>query len=84
MFQVISDSLNNTISLSPTHLINVKDSGYINARQLKVGDTLRAFSAKLNEFNDFKVASIQFVIKKGLMAPLTNEGTILVNNCIAR
>lgn len=76
MFQVVSDSLNNTISLSNTHLINVKGIGYINARSLKVGDTLRFFST---QFNDFKVASIRFELKKGLIAPLTNEGTILVN-----
>ncbi len=79
MFQIIYDSMNNSISLTNSHLIFVKDQGYINAGKIKIGDTLRIYSNKNLKFKDFQVKRISFDIKKGFIAPLTNQGTLLVN-----
>ena len=80
MFLILSDSKNNSISLSSSHLLFTKEAGYVNAVKVKLGDTLRHYSVDKQEFVDLKVTSIRFELKRGYTAPLTNEGTILVNN----
>ena len=80
MFQILSDSKNNSISLSSSHLVFTKEAGYTNAVKVKLGDTLRHYSVDKQEFVDLKVTSIRFELRRGYTAPLTNEGTILVNN----
>ena len=80
MFQVLSDKNNKSISLSSTHLLYVKDAGYIFASKIKNGDALRTYSYEEERFVDFVVDKIDFQLKIGYIAPLTNEGTILVNN----
>ncbi len=78
IFQVITDTLNKTsISLSPSHLIHINGVNYVQARKVKLGDTLRLFNGK--GFEDVVVGSINFEIDYGFTAPLTNAGTILVN-----
>jgi hypothetical protein len=79
IFQVFTDANNRTISLTNSHLLFVKNSGYINAAKVNIGDVLRVYSYETNELADFKVKQISFEIKRGFIAPLTNEGTILVN-----
>lgn len=80
MFQIIGDKSNeNLISLSNSHLINIKNVGYVNAAKVKLGDVLRVYSTRTEKFEELTVESIRFEIKKGFVAPLTNEGTILVN-----
>ena len=80
MFHVISDAENkNSISLSANHLINVKNLGYIHASKVKIGDILRSYSDEKQAFKDLIVSSIKFEFKTGYTAPLTNEGTVLVN-----
>lgn len=80
MFQIIHDSNGNSISLTGTHLINVVGKGYVKAASISIGDRLRIYSDQDREFKEFKVAKIDFDFKSGFTAPLTQSGTILVNN----
>lgn len=80
MFQVLFDKSNKSISLSTTHLVYAKHAGYIYASKIKTGHVLRIYSYDEGQFIDFVVDRIDFQIKDGYIAPLTNEGTILVNN----
>jgi hypothetical protein len=74
------DSNDNYISLTSSHLIYVEEVGYTKASNVKVGNRLRMYSHAANRLVDFVVAKISYDIKEGFVAPLTNEGTLLVNN----
>ena len=80
MFQTFYNEKNDYISLTSSHLIYVIDKGYIKAEKVRLDDLLRVYSNQENKFNNFVVKRINFEFKKGFIAPLTNEGTILVNN----
>lgn len=79
MFQVFYDLNENQISLTGSHLIYVLEKGYVKANHVRIGDKLRIYSEKENIFKEFKVKRIDYQIKEGFIAPLTNHGTILVN-----
>lgn len=73
------DSIKNKISLTGSHLIYVLSKGYIKASEVRIGDKLRTFSVNDKAFKEFEVKQIDFQIKEGFIAPLTDHGTILVN-----
>jgi hypothetical protein len=79
MFQEFYDKNQNHVSLSSSHLIYVQGKGYIKAAHVQIGDKLRVFGAKQSRFVDFEVKRIDFQVKVGYVAPLTREGTLLVN-----
>lgn len=80
MFQIFHDSNGNSISLTSTHLIKLDErGGYVSAGSIKLGDMLRIYSKKEATFVNFEVKRIEFEMKMGFTAPLTQEGTILVN-----
>lgn len=54
--------------------------GYVNAASIKLNDLLRVYSQEEKKMTEFKVIKIEFDVKTGFVAPLTQEGTILVNN----
>ena len=73
------DTANNQISLTNAHLIYVKSIGYTKVSDVKLGDILRINSSPQTEFVDFLVSRITYDLKEGFIAPLTAEGTLLVN-----
>ena len=79
MFQTFHDSQGRQISLTSSHLIYVKEKGFVKAKHVIVGDSLQIFSLKLNRLTDFIVSRVSFELKTGFIAPLTNQGTLLVN-----
>lgn len=79
MFQIFSDSNGRSISLTSTHLLNVLERGYVSAGSIHVGERLRVYSAERHAFDELKVERIEFDMKTGFSAPLTQAGTILVN-----
>lgn len=69
------------IELSKRHLIQHRQNGFVWSEQLKVGDEiLVAPNSDKNITQWESILTIQEVEKQGLMAPLTEQGTILVNN----
>ena len=81
MFQTFYDDADykNQISLTSSHLIYVKEKGFIKAASVNVGDHLQIYSEKTKRLTDFKVSRINYELKRGYIAPLTNQGTLLVN-----
>ena len=79
MFQTFHDSQGRKVSLTSSHLIYVKEKGFVKATNVVVGDSLQIFSLKLNRLTDFFVSRVSFELKTGFIAPLTNQGTLLVN-----
>lgn len=73
------DVSNNQISMTNSHLIYVKSMGYMKVSDVQLGDVLRIYSNEKNDFEDFKVNRISYEVKNGFIAPLTLQGTLLVN-----
>lgn len=72
---------NSLIELSKRHLINQRQNGFIWAENLHEGDEILVVSSNIqNETEWEEVLEITDVYKQGLMAPLTEQGTIIVNN----
>lgn len=69
------------IELSQRHLIHQRKDGFIWAEKLNQGDEILVVGS--NHDNDTQweeVLEIGDISKQGLMAPLTEQGTIIVNN----
>lgn len=72
---------NSLIELSKRHLINQRQNGFIWAEKLQEGDEILVVSSNTqNETEWEEILEITDVFKQGLMAPLTEQGTIVVNN----
>ena len=69
------------IDLSARHLIHRRTDGFVWAEKLSKGDEILVLSSKhLNKSNWEQITEITEVNKQGLLAPLTEQGTIVVNN----
>ncbi|CAF1046306.1 unnamed protein product [Rotaria sp. Silwood1] len=72
---------NSIVELSKRHLIHQRKDGFIWAEKLIEGDEILVLSSTYdNETQWEKIIEITDVHKQGLMAPLTEQGTIIVNN----
>ncbi len=72
---------NSVIELSKRHLIHQRQNGFIWAEKLMKGDEILVLSSHdENEIQWEEIIEITDVYKQGLMAPLTEQGTIIVNN----
>jgi hedgehog protein len=72
---------NALIELSDRHLIHHRKDGFIWAENLKKGDEILVVSPKHGNKTTYEsIIDIDEIEKEGLMAPLTEQGTIIVNN----
>lgn len=74
-----------TFTVTSNHLLlagSLKDMKTIYAKELKIGDTLLLGNSN-NTIIEDNVIDIQTVLKTGVFAPLTQAGTLLVNDMIA-
>lgn len=72
---------NSIIELSKRHLIHHRYNGFIWSERLIQGDEILVVSSNYeNETQWEEIIEITDVNKQGLMAPLTEQGTIIVNN----
>jgi len=72
---------NAAIELSDRHLIHRRHDGFVWAEKLNKGDEILVLSSKhANKTYWEEIIDIDQIEKQGLMAPLTEEGTIIVNN----
>jgi len=72
---------NAVIELSARHLIERQNDGFVWAEKLEKGDEILVLSSKHeNKTYWEEIINIDEVDKQGLMAPLTEQGTIIVNN----
>ena len=72
---------NAVIELSDRHLIHRHADGFVWAEKLNPGDKILILSSKYSNQTTYdEILEITEVNKKGLMAPLTEQGTIIINN----
>jgi hypothetical protein len=72
---------NARIELSRRHLIRHRQQGFIWAEKFTVGDDILVLSADHDNQTQWEeILQINELTKQGLMAPLTEQGTIVVNN----
>merc|ERR1712151_454672 len=72
-----TDKTSSFIEISPDHLIDVNGS-MLPASSVKVGDLLQG-----NDKGSMIVSKIRNIRRRGVYAPFTESGTILVNNVLA-
>ena len=73
----ITTEENSSIEISSRHLIYANQNGnlkYVWPKDLKVGDCLIK-----NDKSEQKITQIEQVVKQGRYAPLSNNGTLVVN-----
>jgi len=66
------------LEISPSHMVNIGNNQYVPVSTLKKGDMIQLVSGDV-----VPVKSIKKVTRKGLYAPFTNSGKIVVNNIVA-
>lgn len=66
------------LHLSKRHLIERRNDGFVWAETLRVNDEILVVSSNKTAWE--KIIEITELDKQGLMAPLTEQGTIIVNN----
>lgn len=83
-FLSIELSSGRTLTLTPTHLVllrHAKNVRTVFAENIKIGDVLLVSDANNNIIED-SVVEINGVIRTGVYAPLTEIGTVIVNDVI--
>jgi len=71
------------LTLSSHHLISAKPLGFVYAKHVRPDHEVRVYNEDQNTFNLAKVVSVELVTKQGLHAPLSMEGTLVVNDVYA-
>ena len=67
------------MSLTSDHLIYERTAGYIKAEYVKLNDELQVIVSNNGSFLFSKVISINEKIENGFIAPLTENGNLIVN-----
>ncbi|CAF4513790.1 unnamed protein product [Rotaria sp. Silwood1] len=81
-FKQVTTSTGRQLSLSTSHLIPTDQHGYVMAKNIRIGMNIYAMNDNGILISE-TVSNISDVIKQGYIAPLTEEGTIIVNNVAA-
>lgn len=86
-FIKISTRSNRSIKVSHSHLVAVTGGGgggggFKWASQLRIGDLMQIYDYSRGQFIQDEVKSIEFELVDGFSAPLTSEGTILVEDIL--
>lgn len=83
-FVNIETNSGKSITLSPYHLIQTLETGYVFSKDVKINQTLQTYDDSKNTFQLSQVRNISFdTAGVGIYAPLTNEGTIIVDDVFA-
>ena len=79
----IKTSKEKAITLSRYHMVYTKESEYIFAKDVHENQTLVVYDQLKNKFEDSLVTKVSLGSDIGVYAPLTNEGTIVVDDVFA-
>lgn len=73
------------LELSPSHLVLTTHEHWIPAEKIKIGDNLITINNIVQQKtnNTLRVHSIDIVFRRGVYAPFTASGTIVVNDIVA-
>jgi hedgehog protein len=82
MFKQVTTVSGRQLSLTSSHLLPTETHGYVMAKNIRVGMNIYVM-----DDNDMliteTISNVIDVVKQGYIAPLTSEGTLIVNNVAA-
>ena len=82
MFKQLTTIFGQQLSLTSTHLLPTDGHGYIMAKDIRVG--MNIYVPDDDGFLTIEtISNVIDVVKQGYIAPLTQEGTLIVNNIAA-
>jgi hypothetical protein len=76
--QIYSNDTNAPLEISPDHLILLDSKHWVPAGTLRVGDVLTK-----GDGSSVAIIHIRYVMRKGIFAPFTKSGSIVVNDIVA-
>jgi len=82
MFKQLTTVSGRQLSLTSSHLLPTDIHGYIMAKNIRVGMNIYVMNDNGVLTNE-TISNVVDVIKQGYVAPLTQEGTLIVNNVAA-
>jgi hypothetical protein len=78
LLQIFSDHTDQPIEISSDHLILLRNQHWVPAGAVQVGDLLTK-----GDGTQVTVTQVRYVMRKGIFAPFTKSGTIVVNDIVA-
>ncbi|CAF1488720.1 unnamed protein product, partial [Rotaria sordida] len=82
LFKQMTTSTGRQLSLSSSHLVPTDKHGYIMAKNIRIGMNVYVMNNNGVLISE-RVSNVSDVVKQGYIAPLTEEGTLIVNNVAA-
>lgn len=82
-FIKITTSNGNDITLSEYHMLYTNEKKYIFAKDVQFNQTLMVYNEMKKIFHPSLVLNVSYVSDVGMYAPLTDEGTIMVDDVFA-
>ena len=80
MFYTFTTETGEEISLTPEHLIYVGNQTYVQARHIVIDEHRLFVTDGTGPLKSSRIRSIDIVLEHGYATPITQHGTILVNN----
>ncbi|KAF7278905.1 hypothetical protein GWI33_007852 [Rhynchophorus ferrugineus] len=81
-FLQISLASGRTLTVTPNHLVAMKDGRTVYAENLRVGSSVLV-GDDLNSLKEEVIVGIKPVVRTGVFAPLTKAGSLVVNGVVA-
>ncbi|CAF1449896.1 unnamed protein product, partial [Rotaria sordida] len=82
LFKQVTTSTGRQLSLSSSHLVPTDKHGYLMAKNIRIGMNVYVMNNNGVLISE-TVSNVSDVVKQGYIAPLTEEGTLIVNNVAA-
>jgi hypothetical protein len=82
MFKQVTTTTGRQLSLTSSHLLPTDIYGYVMAKNIHIGVNIYVMNENGVLISE-SVSNVTDVVKQGYVAPLTEEGTLIVNNVAA-
>jgi len=82
LFKQVTTITGRHLSLTSSHLLPTDTHGYVMAKNIHIGMNIYVMNEKGVLISE-TISNVSDVVKQGYIAPLTEEGTLIVNNVAA-
>jgi hypothetical protein len=82
LFKQVTTITGRQLSLTSSHLLPTDTHGYVMAKNIQIGMNIYVMNEKGVLITE-TISNVSDVVKQGYIAPLTEEGTLIVNNVAA-
>ena len=80
LFKQLTTDSRQQLTLTPSHLLLTDVHGYLMAKDIRIGMNVFVLNSNNHSFALETITNIDTIVRLGFIAPLTNEGTLIVNN----